>query len=82
MWRSRRTLVFILENTFEKLFVYIDGRINNASNRKNTERKPHDNLAQTKQYSKKIYGYLATIGSHTQIIYELCLLVILDKFVG
>lgn len=54
----------------------------NASNRKNTERKPHDNLAQTKQYSKKIYGYLAIVGSHTQIIYEWCLLVILDKFVG
>ena len=31
----------------------------NASNRKNTERKPHDNLAQTKQYSKK--KYMATL---------------------
>lgn len=54
----------------------------NASNSKNTERKPHDNLSQTKQYSKKIYGYLAIVGSHTQIIYEWCLHVILDKFVG
>ena len=32
--------------------------------------KPHDNPAQTKQYSQKIYGYLAIIGSHTQIVYE------------
>ena len=34
---------------------YLDGRIYNASNRKNTERQPHDDLAQTKPYQTKIY---------------------------